>query len=553
MASVFRKHIVRYLDAAGRQVPKGTLGARKVKEKSGKWYGRLPGEPRPVALCRNRKAAELMLAEKIRKAELAAVGVTDPFEAHNARPLAEHVEDYRRHLLAKGDCSEHVSKTDARIRAVLDGTRAVFVGDLSASAVAEFLGDLRRDPPRPELPRGKEWLTKAELLAALGDCRPAALARVVRREGLAARGTGKARRYHASAAELLQDLCCRGMGIATSNGYTLAIKGFAKWLVRDRRMAADPLVSLSCLNAKLDVRHGRRALPEDELRTLLTAARDSTVAVEGLTGVDRGWLYAVAMAAGFRASELASLAPESFRLGADPPLVIVRAAYTKNRQQAEQPLPPDLAAALGPYLDGKPAGLPVWPGTWPDRAAEMLRQDLAPAGIPYRDGEGRVCDFHSLRHSFVSLLARSGIHPKMAQTLARHSTITLTMDVYSHLSLHDAGAAVASLPSLLPSAPDVEAPAVGLTGTDGAPAPVQLLASCSPVAQTGDIRGDRLTTHDNATMGGAGKGAGRKSPSLKTVAAGCERLRLSDTELPGQDSNLDKESQNLLCYRYTTG
>ncbi len=24
-------------------------------------------------------------------------------------------------------------------------------------------------------------------------------------------------------------------------------------------------------------------------------------------------------------------------------------------------------------------------------------------------------------------------------------------------------------------------------------------------------------------------------------------------QLPGQDSNLDKESQNLLCYRYTTG
>ena len=24
-------------------------------------------------------------------------------------------------------------------------------------------------------------------------------------------------------------------------------------------------------------------------------------------------------------------------------------------------------------------------------------------------------------------------------------------------------------------------------------------------------------------------------------------------ELPGKDSNLDKEIQNLLCYRYTTG
>ena len=26
-----------------------------------------------------------------------------------------------------------------------------------------------------------------------------------------------------------------------------------------------------------------------------------------------------------------------------------------------------------------------------------------------------------------------------------------------------------------------------------------------------------------------------------------------ENKLPGQDSNLDKESQNLLCYRYTTG
>lgn len=28
---------------------------------------------------------------------------------------------------------------------------------------------------------------------------------------------------------------------------------------------------------------------------------------------------------------------------------------------------------------------------------------------------------------------------------------------------------------------------------------------------------------------------------------------LPQQELPGQDSNLDEQSQNLLCYRYTTG
>ena len=39
--------------------------------------------------------------------------------------------------------------------------------------------------------------------------------------------------------------------------------------------------------------------------------------------------------------------------------------------------------------------------------------------------------FHALRHTFITNLARSGVHPKTAQSLARHSTITLTMDRYS--------------------------------------------------------------------------------------------------------------------------
>jgi hypothetical protein len=30
-------------------------------------------------------------------------------------------------------------------------------------------------------------------------------------------------------------------------------------------------------------------------------------------------------------------------------------------------------------------------------------------------------------------------------------------------------------------------------------------------------------------------------------------VNFNETELPGKDSNLDKEYQKLLCYRYTTG
>ena len=36
-----------------------------------------------------------------------------------------------------------------------------------------------------------------------------------------------------------------------------------------------------------------------------------------------------------------------------------------------------------PQFDGRPEAALVWPGTWKEDAAEMLRLDLAAAGIPY--------------------------------------------------------------------------------------------------------------------------------------------------------------------------
>lgn len=51
-----------------------------------------------------------------------------------------------------------------------------------------------------------------------------------------------------------------------------------------------------------------------------------------------------------------------------------------------------------------------------------------------------------MRHQFISNLVRGGAHPKEAQTLARHSTITLTMDHYTHLQVGDLTAALERLP-----------------------------------------------------------------------------------------------------------
>jgi hypothetical protein len=84
------------------------------------------------------------------------------------------------------------------------------------------------------------------------------------------------------------------------------------------------------------------------------------------------------------------------------------------------------------------------------------------------DAAGRVADFHALRHTFITNLARGGVHPKVAQQLARHSTITLTMDRYSHTLIGEAADALKALPNIGPIAPGRELVALRATGTDDA-------------------------------------------------------------------------------------
>lgn len=41
--------------------------------------------------------------------------------------------------------------------------------------------------------------------------------------------------------------------------------------------------------------------------------------------------------------------------------------------------------------------------------------------------------FHDLRHSAATLLLSKGIHPKVVQEILGHSSIAITLDVYSHV------------------------------------------------------------------------------------------------------------------------
>jgi integrase/recombinase XerD len=53
----------------------------------------------------------------------------------------------------------------------------------------------------------------------------------------------------------------------------------------------------------------------------------------------------------------------------------------------------------------------------------------------FQSRDGRFADFHSLRHFFITNLERAGVSPKLAQTLARHSDIRLTLGIYTHVGL----------------------------------------------------------------------------------------------------------------------
>jgi integrase len=437
----------KYRTPDGKRVTRDTPDAVRVESRSPTWWGRYTdgaGVAHQVRLSRSKETARRMLAKLAGDAQLASVGITDPFAEHRARPLADHAEDFVRHLAAKGDAPEYVRRVRQRCLAVLEGLGAETFEDLQPSAVLEFLADLRaKGRPRVELPEGQELFTKDEVIDVLG-VHHTSVARMLARNGLEAVGNTRARRYPRATVEALQDRLCRGNGVRTSNHYLAAVKGFTHWLVKDRRAAFDPLACLSALNAELDLRHVRRALEPGEFAALVEAARNGKP-FRGLTGPDRAALYTLAAHTGFRASELASLTPGSFDFTA--PSVTVEAAYSKHRRKDVQPLRPDVAAILREYVRGRPASAPLWPGNWPDDGAIMMRHDLARAGIPFLDGQGRAYDFHALRHQFISDLVAAGVHPKDAQVLARHSTITLTMNRYAHVRPANLQAALDKLPA----------------------------------------------------------------------------------------------------------
>ena len=432
----------------GKRVPAGTPGAENEVHESHKWYGSVGRKH--VPLCADYQGGVRMLRKLSSDAELKRVGLGDPHEDSKAMPLTKHLDDFEAHLTAKGNTPEHVAATMRRIRVVISGCDWRTLKDLDVTKFEVWLNSKRGRSPE-WLPGKPREYTPAEAAALLGYSK-VNLAKLIRTNGLPAPvGEGRARRIPRETVQALMNLAARGTGPKTRNYYRKHLKHFGAWLIKDRRLAVNPFQHIELEPAEADVRRIRRAATVEELTKLIETTRANSRSYRGLAGPDRAMLYAVGFATGFRAGALASLTPEHFNLDTNPPTVALAARDNKSRKAKVNPLPTSAVEPLQAYLASKQRRDPIWPGTWVVTAANMLRADLADAGIPYvtvEGGERMFLDFHAVgRHTCLTHAARAGIPLSVVQKLAGHAS-PVTTARYVHTSDRELVDAVQRMPAV---------------------------------------------------------------------------------------------------------
>ncbi len=445
--------------------------------------------------CRTKDAAESVLSDLRGRAELVKAKVLsvaqDAAADYAAVPIAGHFNAYHNHLAAKGATESHRKTTVSRLHRLAANCRFGTLADLSAGPLdkwlviraAERMSASTRNAYRESLVSFGNWCVSTDRMVFNPFTKiPKADERADPRRQRRA---------------LTEDELRRLLTVARLR--PLAEHG------RDTAKAAPQAEHHKRANwTRAPLSFATIAQAADRGRAVLAKRPDFAAELEHL-GRERALIYKALLLTGLRKGELASLTVGQLDLEALQPYAVLNAADEKNRHGADIPLRADLVADLRTFLAGRLAtiqdaarlrlGEPVpmrLPPTTPvfNVPAGMVRildRDLKAAGIAKRDERGRTVDVHAMRHTFGTHLSKGGVPLRTAQAAMRHSTPTLTANVYVDPKLLDVAGALNSLP-LLPLEAEPQAERQRATGTAGAyqePARTLVL----PLVRAGGNRG----------------------------------------------------------------
>ena len=228
----------------------------------------------------------------------------------------------------------------------------------------------------------------------------------------------------------LSQLAREGLGARSAARHLSALRGFAKFLVREGTIHHDP----TTLAAR--PRFGRRlprALDEDELGRLLSMPDPTT-----LRGQRDLAMLSVAYAAGLRVSELVNL-----RLGDVDLERGVVSALGKGGKRRLVPLGEVALGHLEAYLEARKAA----PERKPSRKRDAAVLFCSPRGGPLtRQAFWKIVGAyaraagirgsahpHQLRHSFATHLLSGGADLRSVQTMLGHANVATT-EIYTHVT-----------------------------------------------------------------------------------------------------------------------
>jgi integrase len=209
------------------------------------------------------------------------------------------------------------------------------------------------------------------------------------------REAGKAPKTVALRVEPLRCLCC--------------------WAVKRGLLHENPIRGMAKLDARPVQPH--RPLSDSEVAGLLKAAPAHR----------RVW-YQTGLQSGFRLNELRCIRVKDLNMFG--PSIFLAADFSKDRKDHTQYITKELAEELSKLVEKKSPedrllGIPFGPNP-----AEYIAKDYTAGEVTIVTPEGKAT-WHSLRKVFVNNVVRSGADLKTVMETARHSSATMSLDIYA--------------------------------------------------------------------------------------------------------------------------